>query len=42
MTPDLFSAAGIAAVALVAGVLGMRMMRDEGSLRRKRILAEKY
>jgi hypothetical protein len=42
MTPDLLSAAGIAAVALVASVLGIRMVRDESLLRRKRILAEKY
>ena len=42
MSPDLFSVAGIAAVALVASIVSMKLMRDESSIRRKWMLAEKY
>jgi hypothetical protein len=42
MTFDLYSAAGVVAMALVASVVSLRLIRDESSLRRKRILADKY
>jgi len=42
MILDLYSLAGAAAVALVAGLVGMRVIKDEHLLRRKRISMEKY
>jgi hypothetical protein len=42
MSADLFSVAGVAAMAAVAGVIGLRLVRDESALKKKRILAEKY
>ncbi len=42
MSVDLFPVAGLAIMALAAGVVGIRLIRDENSLRRKRVLAEKY
>jgi len=42
MSLDLFSLVGGIAMALVATVISLRLIRDESSLRRKRILADKY
>jgi len=42
MILDLYSLVGAAAVALVAGLVGMRVIKDEHLLRRKRISMEKY
>jgi hypothetical protein len=35
MMPELLSAAGIAGLAVIAGAVGLRLVRDEISLRRK-------
>ena len=42
MSLDLYSLAGLAAVALAAGLIGLRLVRDEHILHRKRMLVEKY
>ena len=42
MSLDLYSVVGMVAMALVASVISLRLIRDESSLRRKRILADKY
>ena len=42
MSFDLYSVAGVVVMALVAGMVSLRLIRDESSLRRKRILADKY
>jgi len=42
MSLDLYSVVGLAAMALVTTVVILRLIRDESSLRRKRILTDKY
>lgn len=42
MIADLYYAAGIAAVVAAAGIVGLRVIRDEASLRKKRIIAAKF
>lgn len=42
MSLDLYSVVGMVAMALVASMVSLRLIRDESSLRRKRILADKY
>lgn len=42
MSIDLYSMAGLAAVTVAAGLIGLRMAKDEYLLRRKRLLTEKY
>jgi hypothetical protein len=37
---DYYTIAGLAAMALVAGLVGIRLARDERLLRRKRVLVE--
>lgn len=37
---DYYTIAGLAAMALVAGLVGLRLARDERLLRRKRVLIE--
>jgi hypothetical protein len=37
---DYYTIAGLAAMALVAGLVGLRVARDERLLRRKRVLME--
>jgi hypothetical protein len=37
---DYYTAAGLAALAVVAGLVGLRVARDERLLRRKRVLME--
>jgi len=37
---DYYTIAGLAAMALVAGLVGLRLVRDERLLRRKRVLME--
>jgi hypothetical protein len=37
---DYYAVAGLAAVTLVAGLVGLRLARDEKMLRRKRVLME--
>ncbi|MGI0013086.1 MAG: hypothetical protein ACREBU_06555 [Nitrososphaera sp.] len=39
---DLYTIAGLVGISLVAGLVGMRVVKDERVLRRKRMLAEKY
>ena len=39
---DAYTAAGLAAVALVSGLVGARVIRDEWALHRKRVLSRKY
>ena len=42
MSLDLYSVVGMVAMALVASMVSLRLIRDESSLRRKRILVDKY
>ena len=42
MSIDIYTFVGGAAMALVASMVSLRLIRDESSLRRKRILADKY
>ena len=37
---DYYTIAGLAAMTLVAGLVGLRLARDERMLRRKRVLME--
>jgi hypothetical protein len=37
---DYYTIVGLAAMALVAGLVGLRLVRDEKLLRRKRVLME--
>lgn len=37
---DYYTVAGLAAMAVVAGLVGLRLARDEKMLRRKRVLTE--
>ncbi len=39
---DLYTIAGLVVISLVAGLIGLRVAKDEQFLRRKRTLAEKY
>lgn len=39
---DLYTIAGLVGISLVAGLVGLRVVKDEQVLRRKRMLAEKY
>jgi hypothetical protein len=41
MSLDLYSLAGLAAVAMAAGLIGLRLVRDEHTLNRKLTLIEK-
>lgn len=41
MSLDLYSLAGLAAVAMAAGLIGLRLVRDEHTLHRKLMLIEK-
>lgn len=41
LSDDLYSVAGVAAVAVVAGLMGLRLARDEHCLHRKRSLIAK-
>ena len=42
MTPDVYSAVGIAAIVAAVGIVGLRVIRDEASLRKKRAIAAKF
>jgi hypothetical protein len=42
MNWELYFAAGIAALVAAAGAVGLRLFRDEYSLRRKKVLSAKY
>ena len=42
MTPDVYYAVGIAAMVAVAGIVGLRVIRDEVTLRKKRVIAAKF
>jgi hypothetical protein len=42
MSWEILSFASLAAIVAIAGVVGLRVFRDESSLRRKRLLTEKY
>jgi len=42
MSLDLYSVVGMVAMGLVAGMVSLRLISDESSLRRKRILVDKY
>ena len=41
MSLDVYSIAGFAAVAVADGVVGLRLVLDESSLRRKRLIADR-
>ncbi|HEY7733636.1 MAG TPA: hypothetical protein VIB07_02470 [Nitrososphaera sp.] len=41
MSLDLYLIAGVAAVAVVAGLMGLRLARDEHALHRKKMLIPK-
>ena len=42
MMPDMYYAVGIAAIVAAAGIVGLRVIRDEASLRKKRVTAAKF
>ena len=42
MMPDVYYAVGIAAIVAAAGIVGVRVIRDEASLRKKRVIAAKF